>query len=415
MIPVNRFDTIVLGAGFVGLGTALGLQERGRSVLLLDRRGPAEETSFGNAALIQAEAVLPYAFPRAPSVILGTLLGRSTDARVVWRDLPWTARHLIAYASHSGPEAVARTARANLPLVRRAVGEHRRLMERAGALHLVRRGGYLLLERDAGALDRVARAEEKAAADWGVVSEVWDAGRLAAEEPHLAPLAGAIRFPEPERVDDPGDLALAYARLFETGGGTVARGDAGTLRREAGGWRVMTEAGAVEAREAVVALGPWSGDLLGRLGVRVPLFVKRGYHQHFRVEGNAVLNHTAIDAAYGYVIGPNKRGIRLTTGAEFARRDRPPTPVQLARVEPVARGLFPLNGAVGPAWMGARPCLPDLLPMIGPVPGRPGLFANFGHHHLGLTLGPATGRLLAEIVTGEAPFTDPAPYRVDRF
>lgn len=412
---MRRFDTIVLGAGIVGLSTALQLQERGRSVLLLDRRGPMEETSFGNAALIQAEAAIPYAFPRDHGVILGVLLGRRTDARLVWRDLPWTARGLLAYAAHSGPEATARTARANVPLLARAVPEHRRLLERAGALHLVKRGGYLLLCRTDAALERTARAEAKAAADWGVVSAVWDGARLAAEEPHLEPLPGAIHFPEPERVEDPGDVGLAYARLFAAEGGTVERGDAGSLRREAAGWSVRTEAGETLAREAVVALGPWSGDLLARLGIRVPLFVKRGYHQHFRPAGNAVLHHTAVDGEFGFVLAPNKRGIRVTTGAEFARRDRAPTPVQLRRVEPIARRLFPLDGAVGPAWMGARPCLPDLLPMIGPVPGRPGLFANFGHQHLGLTLGPATGRLLAEIVSGEMPFTDPAPYRVERF
>ena len=111
-----------------------------------------------------------------------------------------------------------------------------------------------------------------------------------------------------------------------------------------------------------------------------------------------------------------KAGIRLTTGAEFARIHAPPTPVQLDLVEPKARQLFPLGARVDPEpWLGRRPCFPDMLPVIGAVPHQPGLWANFGHHHLGFTLGPITGRLLAEMLTGEPTFTDPAPYRIDRF
>ena len=107
-----------------------------------------------------------------------------------------------------------------------------------------------------------------------------------------------------------------------------------------------------------------------------------------------------IDVDGGYVLSAMTRGIRLTTGAEFARLDAPPTPVQLAKVEPMARDLFPLGEPVdAKPWLGRRPCLPDMLPAIGPVPGRRGLWLDLGHHHLGFTLGPVTGRLLAEMMT----------------
>ena len=115
-------------------------------------------------------------------------------------------------------------------------------------------------------------------------------------------------------------------------------------------------------------------------------------------------------------LAPMNRGIRLTTGVEFARRDAPPTPVQLQRALPRARALFPLTEAVdAKPWMGARPCLPDMLPVIGRAPRHAGLWFDFGHQHHGLTLGPATGRLLAEMMTGETPFADPQPFAVERF
>jgi D-amino-acid dehydrogenase len=137
---------------------------------------------------------------------------------------------------------------------------------------------------------------------------------------------------------------------------------------------------------------------------------------HYAPAGNATLARPVIDGDNGFVLSAMSRGIRLTTGAEFARRDDPATPVQLDRAEPIARALFPLGERLDPApWLGRRPCLPDMLPAIGPVPGLKGLWADFGHHHLGFTLGPASGRLIAEMMTGAQPYADPHPFRVDRF
>lgn len=174
--------------------------------------------------------------------------------------------------------------------------------------------------------------------------------------------------------------------------------------------------GLIAGREAVVALGPWAGDAMAALGRPVPMGVKRGYHMHYKTRGNAVLNRPVIDSEIGYALAPMTQGIRLMTGAEFALRDSAPTPVQLDRVEPAAQGLFPLaERAKAEPWLGRRPCMPDMLPVIGPVAGLKGLWVDFGHHHLGFTLGPVTGRLLAEMMIGETPFTDPMPYRIERF
>ena len=192
--------------------------------------------------------------------------------------------------------------------------------------------------------------------------------------------------------------------------------DARTLKAVSGGWQVQNVAGPIEATNAVVALGPWAGEILKPFGIHVPLMAKRGYHMHYAAAGNAGLSRPVLDTDNGYVLAPMQAGIRLTTGAEFARMNAKPTPVQLNKVEPLARELFPLTERLDEEpWLGRRPCMPDMLPVIGAVPGHRGLWANFGHHHLGFTLGPITGRLLAEMATGEATFTDPAPYRIDRF
>ncbi len=179
---------------------------------------------------------------------------------------------------------------------------------------------------------------------------------------------------------------------------------------------MATLEGTITARDVVVAMGPWSDQIFAPLGYSIPLQVKRGYHLHLKPRGNTILNHPVLDSDLGYLLAPMNRGIRLTTGAEFAHRDAPPTPVQVERALPRAHKLFPLGEPVDARpWMGARPCLPDMLPVIGKAPRHAGLWFNFGHQHHGLTLGPATGRLLAETMTGETPFADITPFAVERF
>ena len=188
------------------------------------------------------------------------------------------------------------------------------------------------------------------------------------------------------------------------------------MTADGAGWKVATRDGWISAPAVVVALGPWSDTVTRAQGIKLPFGVKRGYHMHYRAEGNATLSRPVIDTTYGYAMTQMTRGIRVTTGAEFATRDAPTNPVQLDRVEPLARAAFPLAERVETEpWLGRRPCLPDMLPIVGQAAGKKGLWMNFGHHHLGFTLGPVTGRLLAEMMTGEKPFTDPHPYRAERF
>jgi D-amino-acid dehydrogenase len=156
--------------------------------------------------------------------------------------------------------------------------------------------------------------------------------------------------------------------------------------------------------------------VLDPLGIRLPLAVKRGYHRHFRPPGNAGLTRPVVEPEYGYALAPMKQGIRLTTGVEFADRDAPPTPVQLERVTPVAKDLVPFGEPVEPTpWLGSRPCFADSRPVVGRAPGQPGLWLCYGHGHYGLTLGPITGRLLAETMIGTTPVMDLTPFSAERF
>ncbi|SMF64147.1 D-amino-acid dehydrogenase [Tistlia consotensis] len=413
-------DVIVLGAGMAGVGAALQLQRRGWSVALVDRRPPGTETSYGNAGIIQSECVEPYALPRSLPTLLAIALGRSNDVHYHLRALPSYVAPLLAYWQHSAPASHAEISRAYAPLIRRAAEEHAPLIAAAGAEALVRREGFRILFRSPKLMERAATDALRIRRDYGVAVEILAPDALAAAEPALTQGgAGGLHWSEPWTVRDPGALVGAYARLLVESGATWAEGDARSLRSGPnGGWQVETEQGRLEAGAAVVALGPWSPALLKRFGYRIPMIRKRGYHRHYHAAAgsNAGLDLPLLDEEYGYVMAPMARGLRITTGAELALPDAPPTPVQLRRAEQAAGELLTLGAPVEPEpWLGNRPCMPDMLPLVGRAPHHPGLWLHFGHGHQGFTLGPTTGRLLAELMSGETPFADPAPFRAERF
>jgi len=406
----------VLGAGIVGTSIALQLVKRGLSVTLVDRSEPGRGTSYGNAGIVEGNTVFPAAFPASLIELAKIALKRSSLANYHLGFLPKVAPWLSAFRAASQPARLIETAQIMRPLLARAVSEHDALAAEAGAERHFNRRGWLKLYRTRK-LFEAQKAELDLAARLGITNVPLDRDRALALEPALnGVFHHAVHWTGAVSVDNPLAVTRAYAARFNALGGLTLTGDARSLHRSDRSWRVETESGPVDAGDVVIALGPWSLDVLAPLGITLPLAVKRGYHRHFRPQGNAMLSRPVLDAQYGYLLAPMEQGIRLTTGLEFAPRDAPATPAQLARLMPAAKALFPLGEPVEPEpWLGARPCFADSRPVIGRSPGQRGLWLAFGHGHWGLTLGPATGRLMAEMMTGATPFCDPKPFSAERF
>jgi len=375
----------------VGVSIALHLQKRGRDVVLVDRRGAGEETSYGNSGLIQRGGVIPYTFPREFGVILSYAMNHRSDVVYHLSALPRLAPWLFRYWQNATPERIGRSAQALAPLMAQCEAEHDALIAEAGdaAGALVQRKGWIRCLRTEESLRR-AIADARRLDKYGVDYTVLGGARLHELEPHVSEkVIGAIHFRGSPTSFDPGMLTKAYADLFVRRGGRFLNGDARRLTQENSGWSLPSASGPIIAPEVVVALGPWSDDVFLPLGYDIPLAVKRGYHMHYRARGNATLSHPLHDGNGGYMLVPMSKGIRLTTGVEFADRDAPPSPIQLNRDELLARGLFPLGERLEPApWMGRRPCFPDMVPVIGRGERHPGLWFAFGHAHHGFTRGP---------------------------
>jgi len=411
-----RTDAVVLGAGIVGTSIALHLVKRGLSVALVDRRGPGEETSYGNAGVIEGNTLLPHPFPSGLGALMRIAAKQATEANYHLSFLPQVAPWLLAYRANSAIDRRMAFAKHMRPLFARAISEHEALMAEAGAERYLRKDGWIKVYRSEAAFAETARDRELAGT-YGLPFQALDVEGAQALEPALAPVfRRAIHWIGAASVSNPLAVTRAFAARFAALGGIVLTGDVRSLRREGSGWRIDTPEGVLDTPAPVVALGPWAPDLLKPLGIDLPLAVKRGYHRHFRPRGNIGLTRPVVDTEVGYAAAPMEQGLRLTTGAEFAARDAPPTPEQLERLMPAAKALLPLGETIeATPWLGSRPCFADSMPVIGKAPGQPGLWLAYGHAHWGLTLGPVTGRLVAEMMTGATPFCDPAPYGAERF
>jgi D-amino-acid dehydrogenase len=410
-----RTDAIILGAGIVGTSIALHLAKRGLSVALIDKGGAGEGTSYGNAGVIEGATVFPQAFPGF-EMLLRVAFKQAPEANYHLSFLPQVAPWLWAFRKWSTPEKLVETAHVMRPFFASALPEHEALMAEAGAEKYLRRNGWLKLFRKDESFAANAR-ERDLAEKFGIPFKAMDADSVRQLEPSLLPVfRHAVHWESAASISNPLAVTRACERRFRALGGVTLTGDARTLHRSEGRWRVDSSAGHVDAAQVVIALGPWAPDVLAPLGIKLPLGLKRGYHRHYKSSGNAALVRPILDVDRGYCLAPMEQGIRLTTGAEFAARDAPPTPVQFGRLMPSAKELFPLGDPVeSEPWMGSRPCFADSRPVIGRAPGQGGLWLAYGHGHWGLTLGAATGRLLAEMMTGATPFMDPTPFAAERF
>ncbi|WP_226628580.1 NAD(P)/FAD-dependent oxidoreductase [Alloyangia pacifica] len=393
-------DILVLGAGMVGVSTALALQTRGHAVSLVDRGAPGRETSFGNAGIIQAEAAEPYGLPRDLGTLWSFATGRSNDVTWSLRGVAQMAPALWSYFRHSAPRRHAGISRSYAQLTARATADHAPLIEAAGAGNLITRDGLVQLYRSGAAFEADAADAERLGREYGVRHRALSGTDYRREDPALrGDPAGVIHWSDSWSCSAPGCLVHAYARLFAGRGGRLLEGDAETLTQTFGGWRVRTVAEDVEAEHAVVALGPWSPSLLRRFGYRIPMIYKRGYHGHFETAQPPL--RPIVDMDNGVVAGQMQAGLRIATGAALVARGAPADLRQLDRGRAALSDMLEIGARVEePQWSGTRPCLPGMLPLAGEAPRHKGLWFHFGHGHQGFTLGPTTAALLAGRLDG---------------
>ena len=407
-------DVVVLGAGIVGVSTAYAARQQGMSVVLLDRREPGSETSYGNAGILSSGSIFPLNQPSLWKTLPKYLTNRHPALR--W-NLAWSIRNadwLIRFLANATQATTKPRALALRGLIRASLKLHREWIVTAGAPERIRETGWLKAWRtDAFA---TAKAEQAALAEYGIESELLDRQGISALEPNILPVYKVgLLHTQTASVKSPGAVVKAYARMFTGSGGQLRNAEIRAIEPDGESWRVVMADGAIRARHVVVALGPWSADLLRPLGYRVPLATERGYHQEFKPSATRPLTRPIHDADGAFLMTPMENGIRVTSGVELTSRDAPSSFAQLDAVVPLARSVVEFGEAIAEPWRGARPTLPDSLPMIGPAPRHSGLWLAFGHQHIGFTTGPATGAAIAAMIGGAQPPFDATAFSPSRY
>ncbi|MBB5689777.1 FAD-dependent oxidoreductase [Roseomonas alkaliterrae] len=411
----NEPRVIVIGGGIVGLCVAWHLARRGLRPLVLEAwRAHAAYT--GNAGAISHGSVAPLAMPgvlrQVPKMLTDREGALHIPARYWLKAMPW----LLRFVASARPAQVEAAAGAMASLLFGALERHREILAAEGALDLIREQGQLYVYRSA---EQMAKDEPALALRrrHGQRMEVLDRAALAALEPEIAPAYQAGLFlPDHGSSVNPARFARVVAEGVRRMGGEIREAEVRAITTE--GRRVIgvaTDAGDLPADRVVLAAGAWSARLLAPLGIRVPLETQRGYHVMLPDAG-VRLSRVVSPYDRKVFITPMEEGLRVAGTVEFGGLDAPPNEARALLLLKDLRQVFPHARTEGfTTWMGHRPCLPDSLPVMGPVKAWKGLWCAFGHGHLGLTGAAPTGALVAAAMAGEKPNFDFAPFAAERF
>lgn len=399
-------EVAVFGAGFVGLSTAIALKQSGADVVLVDKDGLGAGASSGNAGIIQSEAMVPYGMPRDIASLIKTLFGRDSSVALRFPGILNLVKPLASYYVNSGASGLERAAQPYSELIKNATQAHFDLADLAGAKNLFHSGGYRMRFTRQSEMDKSFEGASRMANTYGLPVRTLSSDEFLAAEPGIAdPGVGAIEWSGTHHVTKPQQLLKIYFDYFDSIGGQLVQGDALSLSNDRSGWAFTTNDGPISVQQVVVATGAQTAGVVRHLGGTVPILPKRGYHAV--LPGGRRLNAPLIDVEFGLALSPQGDRLRVATGVELGGKEALTNSRQLNAGIVQAARLFGTNDSPESTWSGLRPCIPDMLPVMGKSQRNEGLWYNFGHGYQGLTLGPLSGRLLARsLLLGQS--IDPA-------
>ncbi|WP_283179223.1 FAD-binding oxidoreductase [Gemmobacter sp. 24YEA27] len=411
----NETDVIVIGAGVVGLSAALAIQARGLRVTVIDREGPAAGASAGNAGAFAFTDILPLASPgilkKAPKWLLDPLGPLSVPPSYALKIAPWMFRFWRACS----PARVKQSTVAQTALMDLSKAELEPFLTLSGTLSMLEKKGNLQVYESKAELD-ASLPGWRAREEHGIEFRHMDAGEMAGIQPGLSPRFTHGTFtPGWFSISDPKLYTLALADRFRANGGVLERDEVTGIRPLTEGAEVLSHGKIRHAGHVVLAAGAHSHLIARSVGDHIPLETERGYNTTLP-RGAFDLRTQVTFGGHGFVVSRLSTGIRVGGAVELGGLHRPPnfrrSEAMLKKAEAFLPGLKPEGGV---QWMGFRPSLPDSLPAIGRSKNSARVVHAFGHGHLGLTQSAGTARLVADLVTGNAPAIDISAFSPQRF
>ena len=406
----------VIGAGIVGVSTAIWLQRDGHEVVLIDREGPAAGTSYGNGGVLASCGIAPVNSPGLMKTAPAMLFQADSPLFLRWSYLPKMLPWLIKYMLRANHKDARYVASALTQILHDSLEQHQALAKGTGAEKWLKPSDYVFVYDDRAAFKKESFA-------WSVRREMgfkWDEMNAESFNNYDPIFQGtrnfAIRMKNHGLISDPGEYVTALARHVESEGGEIVIAGAKDIVQKAGQVTgVETDKGTINCDAVVLAAGVWSKALSEKLGAKTPLESERGYH--IELVNPSVMPRAAMMLASGkFVITPMDGRLRCAGIVEFGGLETPASTGPIALLKKQIHQAIPgLTYDRVEEWMGHRPAPTDSIPFIGPFDNVKGAYAAFGHHHIGLTGGPKTGRMIADMVANRKTNIDLAPYNVSRF
>ncbi|WP_298857576.1 FAD-dependent oxidoreductase [uncultured Sulfitobacter sp.] len=410
-------NILVAGAGIVGISTAIWLQRAGHSVTVVDRAGPASGTSHGNAGVLAAGAVVPVTTPGLARKAPAMLMDRDAPLFLRWSYLPRLLPFLRRYLAYGTDAHVDHYGKSMSALLHDTVEQHQALAADTPAARFITTDDYCFGYATRADFDADSYGWGKRDAQ-GVQYEVVSGAQYAAYDPIFGDaFKTVVRCKNHGRISDPGAYVKALAEHFVSEGGTLQITSINDIEMEEGAVSALiTDDGPLTADRIVFAMGPWSREIAHKLGVKVPFESERGYH--IELTNPSTMPRAPMMVASGkFVLTPMEGRLRAAGVIEFGGLDAPASRAPLDMLRRQVKKLLPdLQYDDVVEWMGHRPAPADSLPLIGANDASGRSYSAFGHQHVGLTGGPKTGRMIAELINGRAPNMDmrafdPSKYR----
>lgn len=406
---------IVIGAGMVGISTAIWLQRAGHRVILMDRGKPGMGASYGNAGLIAQWAVVPVNTPSLWKDAPKYLLNPNSPLFLKWTHLPKMLPWIAKFMSNANESDALRMVDNLIPILTDAVDQHKSLVRGTPLEHWISNSKFSYayntlkdFKKDAYSWDQKARA--------GFIPTVLTGPEVSEAEPILGPSTQCLAVLEGQgHITNPAQYIVELTNHFVSKGGQFIEAEVQDFIKTNGKiTSIETTQGPFECTHAIITAGIWSKDLMRKLGLKIPLETERGYHVIFESPSEMPRDPMMMTAGK-FGVNPMDMGLRCAGTVELGDHHAGPSKQPIKLLKRYAAEAFPnLKYSSTKEWLGFRPSTPDSVPLIGEI-GTSGIYTGFGHQHVGLTAGPKTGRLLAQLIDGTPPNIDMQPYAPERY